>query len=308
MPNRAPKLAGALIAAAVIFPTAIRADWEQAAPVVGRAIDLVRSLLAPADTTATEQAPSIDNAGASVSLTLPVAAEPSATANDWPSYNKTLTLERYSPLNQINTTNIGQLKVLCTNDTHQYTSFETGPIMVQNALIGTTEHDIFSIDPATCHENWRTHEDYKPGSLLALNRGDATTGAYQRHFKLVPKDWHDWDVSSTPSVIQPRGGRKLLSVAPKDNNLYGFDLYTHTLLYRVPVTWMEDDEASFAVGKHIHFYPGTTGGAEWNGPAYGPRTNLVLIGEVECCSTVTLQSDAQIRKVPLGKPSSGAAR
>lgn len=470
MRNRAPKLASVLIATAGIVPAATHAGWDQAAPIAGRVVNFVRTLTAPAGTTATEQAPSSGNAGAVVSLALPDAADSSTTSSEWPSYNKTLTSERYSPLNQINTTNIGQLKVLCTYDTHQYTSFEAGPIMVQNALIGTTEHDIFSIDPSTCRENWRTHEDYKPASLLAVNRGaaymdgllfrgtedgrvlaydfktgkriwattignsalgestpaapiawngyvyignaggdnkgvkgrmyalkattgeivwefylvpksaddqargpqgttplnmatwqnaagdpvtggatwtsytldtvtgelyipggnpgpdfaigmreganlysgsvvalDATTGAYQRHFKLVPKDWHDWDVSSAPSVIETRGGRKLLSVAPKDGNLYGFDLYTNTLLYRVPVTRMENVDASFAVGKHVHFCPGTSGGAEWNGPAYDPRTNLVLIGEVEWCSTVTLQTDAQIRKVPLGKPSSGMA-
>jgi glucose dehydrogenase len=101
-------------------------------------------------------------------------ARPSeAAAADWPSHNKTLTSERYSQLSQINTTNVGNLKVLCTYDTGQYTSFETGPIMVNNALIGTTEHDIFSLDPTNCHENWRTHEDYKPASLLAVNRGAA---------------------------------------------------------------------------------------------------------------------------------------
>lgn len=108
-------------------------------------------------------------------------------------------------------------------------------------------------------------------------------------------------------MIEAWGGRKLLSVAPKDGNLYGFDFYTHTLLYRVPVTRMENVDATFSVGKHVHFCPGTSGGAEWNGPAYDPRTNLVLIGEVEWCSTVTLQSDAQIRKVARGKPSSGMA-
>jgi glucose dehydrogenase len=428
MRNRLPKLASLLIATAAIVPTAVQADWDQAG------------------TSATEQAPSIDNAGAVVSLALPAAAEPFATSREWPSYSRTLTSERYSPLNQINATNIGQLKVLCTYDTHQYTSFEAGPIMVQNALIGTTEHDIFSIDPGTCRENWRTHEDFKPASPLAVNRGaaymdgllfrgtedgrllaydfktgrriwattignpalgestpaapitwigyvfignaggdnkgvkgrmyalkattgeivwefypvpksaddqsrgpqsatpldmvtwqnaagdpvtggatrtsytldtvtgelsvpggnpgpdvaiglreaaglDATTGAYQGHFKLVPKDWHDWDVSS----------------APKDGNLYGFDLYTNTLLYRVPVTTMENADASIAIGKHVHFCPGTAGAAEWNGPAYDPRTSLVLIGEVDWCSTVTLQTDAQIRKVALGKPSSGTA-
>jgi alcohol dehydrogenase (cytochrome c) len=464
------KFASALIAAAVIVPTAIQASWDQAVPIAGKAINFIRSLTAPAGTTVTEQAPSADDAGVVVSLDLPAVDQPSNNSADWPTYNKTLTSERYSTLNQINRTNVGRLRVLCTYDTRQYTSFETGPIMVQNALIGTTEHDIFSIDPGTCRENWRTHENYKPASLLAVNRGaaymdgllfrgtedgrvlaydfetgkrvwattignaslgestpaapiawkglvfignaggdnkgvkgrmyalnaktgeivwefflvpkspgdqtrgpqgatpldlktwenadgdpitggatwtsytldpvtgelyvpggnpgpdfamglreganlysgsvivlDARTGAYQRHFKLLPKDWHDWDVSSAPSMIETRGGRQLLSVAPKDGHLYGFDLASNALLYRVPVTRIENVDAPFEIGKPVHFCPGTSGGAEWNGPAYDPRTNLVLIGEVEWCSTVKLQTDAQIRKVPLGKPSSGMA-
>jgi alcohol dehydrogenase (cytochrome c) len=97
---------------------------------------------------------------------------PGAAAGDWPSYNKTLTSERFSDLSQINTQNVGKLKVLCTYDTRQFTSFETGLIMVEGALIGTTEFDIFSLDPATCAQNWRTHEDY-PGYLLPTNRGAA---------------------------------------------------------------------------------------------------------------------------------------
>jgi alcohol dehydrogenase (cytochrome c) len=97
---------------------------------------------------------------------------PSASAGDWPSYNRTLTSERYSQLSQINTKNAGKLKVLCTYDVDQFAAFESGLIMVENALIGTTEFDIFSLDPATCAENWRTHEDYPP-SLLPANRGAA---------------------------------------------------------------------------------------------------------------------------------------
>src|SRR5215472_2936528 len=97
---------------------------------------------------------------------------PAAAAGDWPSYNKTLTSERFSSLSQINTQNVAKLKVLCSYDARQFTSFETGPIMVAGALIGTTEFDIFSLDPATCAENWRTHEDY-PGYILPTNRGAA---------------------------------------------------------------------------------------------------------------------------------------
>ena len=46
-------------------------------------------------------------------------------------YNRTLTSERYAPLAEINTSNVGRLKVFCTYDTKQYTSFEDGPIMVE---------------------------------------------------------------------------------------------------------------------------------------------------------------------------------
>jgi glucose dehydrogenase len=75
-------------------------------------------------------------------------------------------------LSQINTKNVAKLKVLCTYDTWRITSFETGLIMVEGALIGTTEFDIFSIDPSTCGENWRTHEEY-PAYILPTNRGAA---------------------------------------------------------------------------------------------------------------------------------------
>jgi len=108
-----------------------------------------------------------------VAPSLPVdASSPSGAAGDWPSYNRTLTSGRYSQLNQINTKNAGELKVLCTYDVGQFAAFESGLIMVNNALIGTTEFDIFSINPATCAENWRTREVYPP-SLLPANRGAA---------------------------------------------------------------------------------------------------------------------------------------
>ena len=126
------------------------------------------------------------------------------------------------------------------------------------------------------------------GSVVVL---DAKTGAYKSHFKLVPKDWHDWDVSSAPALIQTRGGKELMSVAPKDGHLYGFDLATNAMLYRTPVTRIDNADATFATGKAVHFCPGSVGGAEWNGPAYDPQTNLILIGEVEWCTTVTLQND-----------------
>ena len=400
---------------------------------IGELRGAILSLLGPRGAIATETNPNYKSAAA------PAPAAPrTPAAADWPSYNKTLTSERFSDLSQINTKNAGKLKVLCTYDTGRFTSFESGLIMVEGALIGTTEFDIFSIDPATCAENWRTHEEY-PGYVLPTNRGaayldgmlfrgtedgrvlgydfktgkrlwettiadakkgeavpaapiaweglvfignaggdfkggkgrmyaleaktgkivwefflvpksegdavrgpqgaspldkstwnnvpgapisgggtwtsttldpasgllyvpvgnpapdfdigvrqgdnlftgsvvvlDAKTGAYKNHFQLVPRDWHDWDVSNPPALFQTKGGKKLMAVLPKDGFLYGFDRADNKLLYRTPVTRIENVEEPFSPEKDVHFCPGTTGGAEWNGPAYDPVTQSHL--------------------------------
>lgn len=104
---------------------------------------------------------------------MPVGTVFRESAGDRPGYNRTVASERYSDLSSINIANASRLQVLCTYDTKQKASFEQGPIVVGEALIGTTEHDVFSLDSATCRENWRTHERYQRASLLAVNRGAA---------------------------------------------------------------------------------------------------------------------------------------
>ena len=54
-----------------------------------------------------------------------------------------------------------------------------------------------------------------------------------------------------------------MAAAPKDGSLYGFYRSSNTLLYRVPVTRIENVEAPFAVGKGVRFCPGVAGRAEW---------------------------------------------
>ena len=63
--------------------------------------------------------------------------------------------------------------------------------------------------------------------------------------RLCREDWHDWDVSNPPVLIQTMGGKQLMVVAPKDGHLYGFDLADNSRLYRVPVTQVEDVAATF---------------------------------------------------------------
>src|SRR5579862_8530432 len=114
----------------------------------GELRNIALSLNAPEGTLTTEQNPAFKAAA-----TPPASAPAPSDAGDWTSYNKTLTSERFSNLAQINTKNVDKLKVQCTYDTHRFTAFETGLLVIDGALIGTTEFDIFSLDPATCAEN-----------------------------------------------------------------------------------------------------------------------------------------------------------
>jgi alcohol dehydrogenase (cytochrome c) len=446
----------------------------QVSTIAGLSRNFIITLGAPAGTVTTETNPAYQSPVPASSM--PTAEVlPAQASADWPSYNRTVTSQRYSPVNEINTTNVGRLKVLCTYDLHELAAFESGLIMVDNALIGTTEFDIFSLDPATCAVNWRTHEDYPP-SLLPSNRGaaymdgrlfrgtqdgrvlaydfktgkrlwqttiadtklgesvpsapiaadglvyvgnsggdfkggkghmyaldaksgevvwefylvpqaegdaprgpvgktpagnstwqnvpgipvsgggtwtsytldpstgqlyvpggnpapdfvqggldgpnaragqnlysdsivvlDAKTGDYKSHFHLVPHDWHDWDASNPPILIQTMGGKHVMAAAPKDGFLYGYDLATNSLLYRSPATRVENADAPFIPGKAVHFCPGPVGGDEWNSPAYVPETNLILLGEVDWCYSVTVQDDRQLRGMKLGAPWTGMA-
>ena len=462
-------IAAVAISVAIFGGVFVFAHWDEAVPILAMAINYVRYLSAPAGTITTEVAPGYHDTAPPPAVTS-IQGATASPQEDWPSYNRTLTSNRFSPLNQINRDNVGKLKVLCTYDTHQHTGFNAGLIEVKGALIATTEYDIFSIDPATCHQNWRTHEDYTPGTPQNVNRGaaymdgrlfrgtqdgrvlaydfktgkrlwataianpkkgetvpaapiawnglvfagnaggdikgvkgrmyalaaktgkivwefylvpktagdvtrgpqgaspldtstwknppgspvnggatwtsytldpmngllyvpggnpapdfaaglrrgsnlysgsvvvlDAKTGAYKKHFKIVPRDWHDWDVSSAPALIHTAGGKELMSVAPKDGHLYGFDLVTDAMIYRTPVTRIENADKTFSTTMSVHFCPGSVGGAEWNGPGYDPKTNLIYIGEVEWCTTVTLQAPEKIVKSPAGTPWSGEA-
>ena len=74
----------------------------------GMARNYLMTLGAPAGTVNTETNPAYQAPVAAAPARLPPTAWPNAAAGDWPSYNRTLSSQRYSPLSQINTKNVGQ--------------------------------------------------------------------------------------------------------------------------------------------------------------------------------------------------------
>jgi alcohol dehydrogenase (cytochrome c) len=450
----AAAIAGLIVAASIAY--ASRSHLIQTAAIL---VNYWRSWDAPAGTLTIESSPTA--ATPIPPAFAPLEQDADSGSSEWPSYNRNLTSTRYSPLNQIDRSNVGALRVLCTYDTKQFSSFQTGPIVVHGVLIGTSEFNTFAIDPTTCKERWRIHEKFTTGAVnrgvaywdgllyrgtgdgrvlaydlntgeqvwqstisnpklgesvpsapivwnglvfigngggdrkgvkgrvYALNaktgkivwefylvpkgnadtaRGpqglsplnlatwgnnaqtpitgganwtsytldpltgelyvpagnsapdfasaprkglnlfsgsvvvlDAMTGAYKRHFELTSGDWHDWDVSNTPAIIRTQGGKRIMAVAPKDGRLYGYNLDSNEQIYKIAVDRIENADVPFSTNKAVHFCPGGRGGAEWNGPAYDPQTNLIFIGEVDWCSTVIVQTDAQITATKLGR-------
>lgn len=405
---------------------------------------------------------------AALAIVLAVVAPAYAATSEWPSYNRTLNSERFAPISAINADNVKALKVVCTYDTKQMSSFETGLVQVGTSIYGAAAHDTFSINANTCRQNWRVHEN-APQTFLNVDRGvaymdgrifrglstgmvvaydakngkrvwgttiayakggedvdaapiawnglvfignaggdnkgvkgrmyaldaatgkivwefflvpksptdvargpiapmppeiattwnndsafpisggatwtsytldpergllyvpggnpapdfinahrkganlytgsvvvlDAKTGEYRRHFELVPNDFHDWDVSTAPSLVTTKAGARLMVVAPKDGHLYGYDLSSNERLYRMPVTTIENVEAPLTA-EGTRFCPGSQGGAEWNGPAYDPRTNTIFTGEVDWCTTVRIDPDEKVQSAAYGQPWSGS--
>jgi alcohol dehydrogenase (cytochrome c) len=136
---------------------------------------------------------------------------------------------------------------------------------------------------------------------------DAKTGAYIHHCPIATQDWHDWDTSNAPALIVSRGGKHLLAVSPKNGYLYGFDVLSGSLIFKSPVTRIENTEAAFSADQDTRFCPGVAGGGEWNGVAYDERINLLFSGEEDWCTTIRIQTDAQIRAVPNGGSYTGNA-
>jgi alcohol dehydrogenase (cytochrome c) len=143
--------------------------WSLVVAVAGYLLNSVRSASNSTGTFITESNPSAPQNNEAVDV-----PDSGNDANNWPSYNRSLTSNRFSSLRDINVKTVRDLKVLCRYDTGLRESFETGPIVVDGALIGTTAKDIFSIDPSSCRERWRVHDDLAAnGLILSVNRGAA---------------------------------------------------------------------------------------------------------------------------------------
>ena len=176
--------------------------------------------------------------------------------------------------------------------------------------------------------------ELRPGDNLFTNSIiglDAKTGEMVGYIQLVKHDFHDWDVDAGPVLITTRGGKSLVVSANKDGLLSAIDrseargaiastttlqrrnlamagdiTRTLALRYQVPTTTRENMDLRLTISGALHFCPGSQGGTEWNGPAYLPSMNLLVVGAADWCTSLRLvRPDSSIATKP-GTPWTGA--
>jgi len=99
---------------------------------------------------------------------------PNVPAGDWPSYNRTLAGDRFSPLAEIDRSNVATMKEICTYTLPEVAALQAGPVVVAGSMYFSTDTMTYGIDAATCAEKWkRSRHVATPGGGPAVNRGVA---------------------------------------------------------------------------------------------------------------------------------------
>ncbi|PYR80163.1 MAG: pyrrolo-quinoline quinone [Acidobacteria bacterium] len=138
----------------------------------------------------------------------------------------------------------------------------------------------------------------RPGTNLYTNYIlvlDAKTGTYRAHYSLVPADFHDWDLGAAPVLATTRSGRRVVAGAPKDGLLHVYDVTSNAKLFVTPITTRQNDTVPLSKAP-LRFCPGSSGGTEWNGPAFSPDTNLFYDGTADWCTTLAIDPAQLARK------------
>jgi PQQ-dependent dehydrogenase (methanol/ethanol family) len=270
-------------------------------------------------------------AGAIVALTListAAAQQPRAvdanvlksagTANDqmpgsWLTYGLNQGETRYSPLKQIDTSNVGKLGlswsyVLGAGGGNQ----EATPLMWNNTIYGiTTWSVVFAVDARNGKQLWRWDPEVNQTGMRrrmccgAVNRGiaisngmifapvndgrlvalDALTGQIRWEARVAyPEDWYSLTIA--PRIA---GNKVVVGVAGGDHPIRGFfdayDIVTGKRAWRfytVPGDPSKgfEDEAQRAAAKTWsgEWWRWGGGGSVWDGMAYDVETNTVFAG------------------------------
>ncbi|HUF34771.1 MAG TPA: PQQ-binding-like beta-propeller repeat protein [Gemmatimonadales bacterium] len=103
-----------------------------------------------------------------------------ADSASWASYGRDQTNQRYSPLSQITTANVGELQLAWRYNTGIFHSFEASPVVVDGTMyVSTPLNHVVALEAATGRRRWEYAHDYDGVTVHCcgpVNRGVAVYG------------------------------------------------------------------------------------------------------------------------------------
>jgi len=209
---------------------------------------------------------------------------------DWPSYNRTVAGQRFSPLTEITRSNVAQLRQVCAYQLPEAIPFETGPLVIDGTMYFTSDTQSFAIDASTCAEKWKRERTtanswYNRG--FAFSRGRLFRGTTDAHvLALAATDGRTlWDVTldaAGPGVVAPMApiawhGMVFIGTAGGDNvavtgHVYALDENDGHVVWRFDVvppsarpTWETAPQNPI------------TGGGVWTSLSLDPATGVLYV-------------------------------
>jgi PQQ-dependent dehydrogenase (methanol/ethanol family) len=235
------------------------------------------------------------------------------TAGSWITYGLTQGETRYSPLKQIDASNVAKLGLSWSYELGAGGGNQEGtPLVWNNTIYGiTTWSVVFAVDARTGKQLWRWDPEMNQAAVRAkmccgvLNRGialsngliiapindgrlvalDALTGKVAWEARVAyPQDWYSLTIA--PRIA---GNKVVVGVAGGDHPTRGFvDAYEIATgkhawrFYTVPGDPSKgfEDEAQRSAAKTWsgQWWKWGGGGSVWDGLTYDPETNLVFAG------------------------------
>ncbi len=92
-------------------------------------------------------------------------------AEGWANYNKDYDGQRYSPLRQIDNTNVSRLKPVCQVELSDPGLFESGLVVIGPTLYVTTAHTTVALDAGDCSVRWEHAYTPDQKEVQMVNRG-----------------------------------------------------------------------------------------------------------------------------------------
>jgi len=222
--------------------------------------------------------------------------EAATDAKNWVYVDHDYHGQRYSPLNEINTENVGKLAQVCQYSFPEKEPAQTAPIVYDGVLYATTAHHTVALDGATCKVIWQS--DWKPkgsepfntqrgaaikdgkllrgtadGYLLAL---DAKTGNLLWSRQIAdPADGHF--ISEPPLIVDD-----LVILGPAGSEwaakgwVGAFKLADGSPVWKFNIIPDPNEEAAKTWGNNPEVLK-TGGGNLWTPLSYDPEMKLVYV-------------------------------